>query len=162
MDKSSLKPGHLRRIKGLALVSDEQLAAFLDYVEVVTCGFSDTLFREGQPGDSMFLILEGQMRVYTKQKSGEILFLRMLEAGDAFGEVALLNQAARSASVEAVRESVLIKITSASLQKLLSEQPALAAQFLHHLAKTVGRQLMDMTTKLRAKLEQPDMLSFLQ
>jgi CRP-like cAMP-binding protein len=131
-------------------------------VEVVTCGFSETLFREGQPGDSMFLILEGQMRVYTKQKSGEVLFLRILEAGDAFGEVALLNQAPRSASVEAVRESVLIKITSASLQKLLSEQPAVAAQFLHYQAKTVGRQLIDLTTKLRAKVEQPDMLSFLQ
>jgi CRP-like cAMP-binding protein len=162
MDKSNLKPGHLRRIKSLALLNDEQLAAFLDYVEVVTCGFSETLFREGQRGDSMFLILEGQMRVYTEQKSGEVLFLRMLDAGDAFGEVALLNQAARSASVEAVRESVLIKITSASLQKLVSEQPAVASRFLLHLAKTVGRQLGDLTKKLRAKLDQPDMLSFLQ
>jgi len=162
MDKSNLKPGHLRRIKSLALLSDEQLAAFLNYVDVVTCTFSETLFREGQPGDSMFMILEGQMRVYTTTKGGEILFLRMLNAGDAFGEVALLNQAARSASVEAVQESVLIKMTSASLQKLVSEQPALAAPFLHHLAKTVGRQLGDMTTKLRARVEQPDMLSFLQ
>src|SRR5271157_2652912 len=110
----------------------------------------------------MFLILEGQIRVYTKQKSGEVLFLRMLNAGDAFGEVALLNQAPRSASVEAVRESVLIKITSASLQKLLAEQPAAAAPFLHHLAKTVGHQLGEMTSKLRAKMDQPDMLSFLQ
>ena len=159
---SNLKPGHLRRIKSLALLNDEQLAAFLDCVEVVTCGFSETLFREGQPGDSMFLILEGEMRVYTKQKNGEILFLRMLGVGDAFGEVALLNQAARSASVEAVRESVLIKITSASLQKLVSEQPAVAARFLLHLAKTVGHQLSDLTTKLRAKFDQPDMLSFLQ
>jgi hypothetical protein len=64
--------------------------------------------------------------------------------------------------VEAVRESVLIKITSASLQKLLLEQPAVAAPFLHHLAKTMGRQLIDLTTKLRAKLDQPDMLLFLQ
>jgi CRP/FNR family transcriptional regulator, cyclic AMP receptor protein len=162
MDKSTLKPGHLRRIKSLALLNDEQLAAFLGYVDVITCGFSETLFREGQPGDSMFMILEGQMRVYAKKKGGEVLFLRMLEAGDAFGEVALLNQVPRSASVEAVRESVLIKMTSASLQKLLSEQPALAAPFLHHLAKTVGRQLIDMTTKLRARIEQPDMLAFLQ
>jgi CRP/FNR family cyclic AMP-dependent transcriptional regulator len=162
MDKSRLKPGHLRRIKSLALVNDEQLAAFLGYVEVLNCVQSGTLVREGQPGDSMFLILEGVMRVYIKTKGGEILFLRMLEAGDAFGEVALLNQAARSASVEAVQNSVLIKITSASLQKLMSEQPALAAQFLHHLARTVGRQLGELTKKLRAKSEQPDMLSFLQ
>jgi len=162
MDKSNLKPGNLRRIKSLAVLSDEQLAAFLNYVDVVTCAFSETLFREGQPGDSMFMILDGQMRVYTKTRGGEILFLRMLDAGDTFGEVALLNQAARSASVEAVRESVLIKMTSGALQKLVSEQPDAAAPFLHFLARTVGRQLSEMTVKLRARMEQPDMLSFLQ
>jgi CRP-like cAMP-binding protein len=162
MDRPNLKPGHLRRIKSLALLNDEQLAAFLAYVEVVNCAQSATLFREGQPGDSMFLILEGQMRVYTKTRGGEILFLRMLEVGDAFGEVALLNRSARSASVEAVRESILIKITSASLQKLLSEQPALAAQFLYHLARTLGHQLSDLTIKLRARSEQTEILWFLQ
>jgi CRP/FNR family transcriptional regulator, cyclic AMP receptor protein len=162
MDKSNLKPGHLRRIKSLALLNDDQLAAFLDFVEVITCPHSGTLFKEGQPGDSMFLILDGQMRVYTKTRKGEILFLRMLDAGDAFGEVALLNQAPRSASVEAVRETVLVKLTSGSLQNLLSEQPALAAQFLYHLARSLGRQLGDLTTKLRARSEQADIISFLQ
>ncbi len=162
MDKSNLKPGNLRRIKGLALLNDEQLAAFVDYVEVMTCGFSETLFREGQPGDSMFMILDGQLRVYTKTKGGEIIVLRLLNPGDIVGEVALLNQTPRSASVEAMRESVLIKMNSASLQKLVSEQPAAVAPFLHYLAKTVGRQLSEMTAKLRAKFEQPDMLSFLQ
>jgi CRP-like cAMP-binding protein len=162
MNKTTLKPGHLRRIKSLALLNEEQLTAFLDFVEIVTCPHSGTLFKEGQPGDSMFLILDGQMRVYTKTRKGEILFLRMLDAGDAFGEVALLNQAPRSASVEAVRESVLIKITSVALQKLLSEHPALAAQFLYHLAKSIGRQLGDLTLKLRARSEQADIISFIQ
>jgi len=162
MDKSTLKPAHLRRIKSLALLNDDQLAAFLDFVELVPCAYSDTLFKEGQPGDSMFLILEGKMRVYIKQKSGEVLFLRILNAGDAFGEVALLNQAARSASVEAVESSVLIKISSATLQKIISEQPALAAQFLYHLARSLGHQLGDLTTKLRAQREYAGIISFLQ
>jgi CRP-like cAMP-binding protein len=162
MDKSTLKPGHLRRIKSLALLNDEQLTAFLEFIDVLTCPQSGTLFQEGQPGDSMFLILDGQMRVYTKTRTEEMHFLRMLEAGDAFGEVALLNQAPRSASVEAVRETVLIRITSDALQKLLSEHPALAAQFLYHLARSLGRLLGDLTTKLRARSEQADILSFIR
>ena len=117
MNKSTIKPAHLRRIKSLALLDDEQLAAFLDFVELVPCALSDTLFHAGQPGDSMFLILEGKMRVYIKQKSGEVFFLRILNAGDAFGEVALLNHAVRSASVEAVESSVLIKISSSDTAK---------------------------------------------
>ena len=92
MEKSNLKPGHLRRIKSLALLNDEQLAAFLNYVEVVNCVPASSLFKEGEPGDSMFLILEGQMRVSTPKRTTEgSLFLRMLEAGDSFGEVALLS-----------------------------------------------------------------------
>ena len=162
MDKSTIKPVHLRRIKSLALLTDEQLAAFLDFVELVPCAFSDTLFHEGQPGDSMFLILEGKMRVYIKQKSGEVFFLRILNAGDTFGEVALLNQAVRSASVEAVESSVLIKISSATLQKIISQQPALAAQFLYHLARSLGHQLSDLTAKLHAQREYADLFSFLQ
>ena len=163
MDKSNLKLGHLRRIKSLALLNDEQLAAFLNYVDVVNCAQATTLLKEGQPGDSMFLILEGQMRVSTqKRNSGGSLFLRMLEAGDAFGEVALLTQSIRTASIEAAQNSVLIKITSTALHRLLSEQPALAAQFLFYLARAVGRQLSDLTAKLRARGEQDDVISLLQ
>jgi CRP/FNR family cyclic AMP-dependent transcriptional regulator len=162
MNKSNLKPGHLRRIKSLALLNDEQLAAFLNYVEVVNCATASSLFKQGETGDSMFLILEGQMRVSTPKKTTDgALFLRMLEAGDSFGEVALLSQGPRTASVEATQNSVLIKITAGSLDKLMSEQPALAAQFLYHLAKVLGRQLSDLTAKLRASSEQKDILSLL-
>jgi CRP/FNR family transcriptional regulator, cyclic AMP receptor protein len=162
MDKANLKPAHLRRIKSLALLNDEQLTAFLEYVKVMTCSLSGTLFQEGQPGDSMFLILEGQMRVYTKQKNGEVVFLRLLNAGDAFGEIALLNHAVRSASVEAVQSSVLLTISSLALERIIAEQPALAAQFLYHLARSLGRQLGDLTTKLRAQREYAEIVSFLQ
>jgi len=160
MDKSTLKPGHLKRIKSLALLDDAQLAAFLNYIEVVNLAPGSSLFREGQPGDSMFLILEGQMRVsIQKHSSHESLLLRMLDAGDAFGEIALLGHTARTATVEAVQSSVLIKISADALEKLLSEQPALAAQFLYHLAKNLGRELSDLTTKLRTRSEQADLLS---
>jgi CRP-like cAMP-binding protein len=161
MDKSNLKPGHLKRIKSLAFLDDPQLAAFLNYIEVVNLAPAASLFQEGQPGDSMFLILEGQMRVFTqKRSSDESFLLRMLEAGDAFGEIALLGRTPRSATVEATQNSVLITISAAALQRLLSEQPALAAQFLYHVARNLGRQLSDLTAKLRARSEQSDLISY--
>ena len=162
MDKSSLKPGHLRRIKSLALLNEDQLVAFLNYVEVVNCARMATLFREGQRASSMYLILDGEMRVYTKQKNGEMILLRLLESGDAFGEVALLTKASRTASVEAVRDTVLIEISASALDKLTTEQPALAAQFLYHLARSLGRQLGDLTTKWRIFREQASMFSLVQ
>jgi len=161
MDKSSLKPAHLRRIKSLALLNNAQLQSFLDYVELVACGKPQTIVKEGQPGDSMFLILEGQCRVYLGLKRGEPLFLRLLEAGDAFGEIALLNQGVRTAGVETTRASLLLKVSASSLEKLVSEQPALAAQFLYHLSRSLGRQLSDLTKRLRAGREMKDVLSLI-
>jgi CRP-like cAMP-binding protein len=61
--------------------------------------------------------------------------------------------------VEATQTSVLIQISAGGLAKLLQEQPALAAQFLFHLARSLGRQLADLTAKLRARSEQADLLS---
>ena len=55
MEKSSLKPGHLKRIKSFALLDDTQLAAFLNYIEVVNLAQGAASFQEGQAGDSMFL-----------------------------------------------------------------------------------------------------------
>jgi CRP/FNR family transcriptional regulator, cyclic AMP receptor protein len=162
MDKSTLKPTHLRRIRSLAQLGDEQLNVFLNFVELVSCAYSETLFHEGDPGESMFLILEGKLRVYVRQKNNEVTVLRIMNAGDAFGEVALLNQAARSASIEAVESSLLLKISAAALQKLISEQPVLAAQLLYHLAKSLGHQLTDLTTKLRAQRDYAHLVSFLQ
>ena len=162
MDKSNLKPAQLRRIKSLALLSDSQLESFLEYVELVTYEHSGTIFKEGQHEDSMFLILEGEVRVYSKQKSGEVMFLRMLQAGDALGEIALLTQGPRSASAEAVKQSLLLKVSAASLKKLMDAEPAVAAQFLFHLARTLGRNLGDLTTRLRNHREFGDVFTFIQ
>ena len=162
MDTSKLKPAHARRIKSLALLSDSQLEAFLTCVEIAEYQHSANIFKEGQRGDSMFLILDGEVRIYSKQKNGEVLFLRILQAGDAFGEVALLTEGTRSASAEAVKESLLMKISAASLQKLISSEPSLAAQFLYHLARSMGRNLSDLTGRLRRQREFGDALSFIR
>ena len=162
MNKASLKSGHLRRIKSLALLADEQLGAFLDYVELVSCPRNVTLFQEGEPGDCMYFILQGQMRVFIRQKSGELMSLRLLDAGDAFGEGALLTQCSRSASVEGVMDSELLKLSAANLQKLMAEQPSVAATFLHHQARMMSRQLTDLTNQLRAHRELADLVAFIQ
>jgi len=162
MDTSKLKPAHVRRIKSLALLSDSQLESFLNCVELAEYAHSTNIFKEGQHGDSMFLILEGEVRVFSKQKNGEVLFLRTLQAGDALGEVALLTEGPRSASAEAVRESLLVRISAASLKKLMTAEPALAAQFLYQLARSLGRNLSDITARLRRQREFGDTFNFIQ
>lgn len=160
MKKPVLIPGNLRRIKSLATLSAADLAIFLEQAQLVECAQGTTLFREGQPGDSMYLILEGQMRVsMQKPSSGGALFLRQLEAGDEFGEIALITHAPRSATVEATQRCVLLQISARALEALMTWHPALAAHFLFHVAKTLGRGLGETTAKLRNHMEQTDLMA---
>jgi len=65
----------------------------------------------------------------------------------------------RTATIEVAQSSVLIKITAGALYKLMAEQPAIAAQFLFHIARSLGVELGSLTTKLRARTEMEDLFS---
>lgn len=115
---------------------------FLAFVEPVTCGHNTVLFEEGDTGDCMYLILEGQMRVFHRKK-GQTVPLRLLESGDSFGDIALFHRTPRLAGVEAVRDSQLLKLTSEGLEKLTAKHPDLAAKFLHSLAMSLTQMYRD-------------------
>ena len=115
---------------------------FLEFVEPVACGQNTVLFEEGDTGDCMYLILEGQMRVFHRKK-GQVVPLRLLESGDSFGDIALFHRTPRLASVEATCDSQLLKLTADGLKKLTAKHPELAAKFLHSLAVSLTQMYRD-------------------
>lgn len=137
MDKSDITIAELRNVKSLARLTDDDLREFLKYVEVVSWPQQKVLFEEGQPGDCLYLILQGQLRAFSRKKHGEAVTLKLLEAGDAFGDIAVFHETSRKASVEAVRDSQLLKLTAASLARLEAEQAPLSARFLQSLAHSL-------------------------
>jgi hypothetical protein len=139
---SALKPGALRRIKVLADLADEQIAEFIRLMEIQTVRQWTEIVRQGDPGDAMFLILEGELRVRL-MVNGVESSLATLQAGEFFGEISLFDTGPRSADVVANKDSILLKITTAAFAALVANQPELAAPFLFAVAKT-------MTARIRA------------
>lgn len=151
-DPTQSRPGHLLKalpagvnpdvmlhIKVLAGFNDAQLDSFVRYMEVITFEPYSVAVREGDPGDAMYLILEGELRVRMIRRGKESI-LATLKAGDFFGEISLLDEGPRSADVVANERSILLKISTASFAKLRREAPALAEPFLHALGQIlVGR-----------------------
>src|SRR5919107_1823047 len=88
------------------------------------------VLREGDPGDALYVVLEGELEVTKRQGSQEVL-LAMYEPGQFFGEMALLEQAPRSASVRTLRESTLLVISQAAFQTLLSCSASAPLRILH-------------------------------
>jgi cAMP-dependent protein kinase regulator len=85
------------------------------------------IVREGEPGDTLYLIVQGTLRVSTRGQEGEDVALAALGAGDFFGEVALLTGRPRTATVAALTETELLALDRATVDKLRTQHPRIDA-----------------------------------
>jgi CRP-like cAMP-binding protein len=132
----TLKPGTLRRVNVLASMSDEDLDRFVEFMELRSVRQWEEIVTHGSPGDAMYLVLEGEVRVRL-MIAGKESILVTLSSGEFFGEVALFDHGPRSADVIANSDGLLLKIPAGSFQRLITEAPDLAAPFLFAISKTL-------------------------
>ncbi len=88
----------------------------------------DILFRQGDPGDGMYIVVSGRLQFTTRNEHGETQISGSVGPGETFGEFALLTEASRSASVHAVRESDVVKMTRPVFDALVRDHPDLMAR----------------------------------
>jgi hypothetical protein len=143
---SKLKVGSLRRIKILAEMEEKQLQSFVQFMEVVTVKQFAHVFRRGDHGAAMYLVLEGELRARVIV-DGKETTLSTIAAGDFFGEISLLDAGPRSADVLANTDSRLLKISAEAFDSVMREAPALAAAFLYRLSKSIGARVRVLTQK---------------
>jgi hypothetical protein len=137
---AAIKPGSLRRVKILAEFSDEQLQRFVEFMEVQRVRQWTEIVKQGQHGDAMYLVLEGELRVRMMVEGKETILVT-LSAGEFFGEISLFDHGPRSADVVANKDSLLLKISAEAFEKLRTGAPDLAAPFLFAMAKTLTARI---------------------
>ena len=87
--------------------------------------FGDLIVREGEPGDAFFIVVEGRARVFKRGENGEDIPLNVLRAGDEFGEMALLEEGKRTASVRCSSDVKVYRLDRADFHRILAEEPEL-------------------------------------
>ncbi|OQY17493.1 MAG: hypothetical protein B6I35_14525 [Anaerolineaceae bacterium 4572_32.2] len=92
------------------LLSDEG-SHIQDAMETVQLADGEVLFRRGDIGDAFYVIDTGQIRIFTLDEEGRELTLNILGAGEAFGELALVDKSPRSASASAVGPTTLRRLS---------------------------------------------------
>jgi hypothetical protein len=135
-----VKPGALRRIKTFAAMDDAQLEKFLGYMQVANVRQFAEIVKQGEPGDAMYLVLEGEVRVRL-MVSGKETILTSLGPGEFFGEISLFDHGPRSADVVANQDSTLLKISASDFQRLAAEAPDLTTPFLLAMGKTLTQRI---------------------
>jgi CRP-like cAMP-binding protein len=133
----------LRRTSLFKDLTDDHLEALLSRLTERRIRKGEILFRQGDPGDEMFLIREGSVLVSKPVIGRAEQVLAHLGPGEFFGEMSLFDQAPRSASVQAETETVMLCLDRDSVHSLIRTSPAAAAAFFYRLAEVFIRRLRE-------------------
>ncbi len=88
------------------------------------------VFRQGDPGDALFAVVTGRIRISTGSAAGREIFLNIMAPGDSFGEIAALDGGPRTATATAMEASELVSIRRGALFELLEREPRSALELL--------------------------------
>ena len=137
---SGIKPGSLRRIKILSQLNDAQLDRLAEFMEVHKVQQWMAVVKQGDAGNGMFFILQGELRARVMVGDKETI-LATFGPGDFFGDMSLFDQGPRSADVIANADSIVLKMSSVAFDRLTREAPALATPFLQATARTLAARI---------------------
>ncbi len=105
---------------------------------------------EGDPTNSLYLLLDGQVKVFVSDEEGKEFVLDTLAPGDYFGELSLLDEEKRSASVMTLEPCSFSVINRAEFMRLVEKHPSISTQMLTNLVRLI-RQLNENVKNLALK-----------
>ncbi|MFI5025788.1 MAG: Crp/Fnr family transcriptional regulator [Solirubrobacterales bacterium] len=95
------------------------------------------VFHEGDNSDACYIVRTGDLRVTREHSDGRAIALATLSEGDIFGELAMLDGGARSASVETLADSELLALPAGDMRRLLTGHPDIAVKLIVALVRRV-------------------------
>jgi CRP/FNR family transcriptional regulator, cyclic AMP receptor protein len=120
----------------------------------------EVIFHAGDPGDALFILVSGEVKIALPSEAGDEAFIATLRAGDVFGEIALLDGAPRSATATALIATEAVVLPRDRFRELIASEPAVRDVLLASLAGELRRltshveelHFLDMTGRLAARL----------
>ena len=129
----------VRRAPLFAALDDEAQQALLAQMSSSRLERGDILFREGDQGDTLYVIGEGKVKLGRTSADGRENLIAILGPGEMFGELSLFDPGPRTMTATAVAETQLMGLGNDSLTMLLSGRPEVAKALLAALAARLRR-----------------------
>ena len=136
---------HLRKIQIFEGLSITELAAVASVTEEIEFQPDETVIKEGDPGETMYLIIEGEVSVHKGREQDREIELDRISAGDYFGEMALFEDIPRSATIRTQRETRLLMLHKREFTEIVREYPQIAL----HICRVLGVRLRKLHKKVR-------------
>ena len=129
----------VRRAPLFTALDDAQAASLRASMDSVKIGKGGILFKEGDSGEHVYVIVEGKLKLGTSSGDGRENLLSILGPGEMFGELSLFDPGPRTSTATAVTDAKLLSLSHAKLIPWLRENPDVSLQLLARLAQRLRR-----------------------
>jgi CRP-like cAMP-binding protein len=129
----------VRKAPLFAALDDEAADSLITSMTAQHMERGDVLFHEGDPGDRLYVIGEGKIKLGRSSADGRENLLAILGPGEMFGELSLFDPGPRTATATAVAETQIVGLTHDQLKAFLGERPGVATTLLAALARRLRR-----------------------
>ena len=102
-------------------------SSLLDELDVKELAGGEWLMHQGDPGDALYFLVRGRLQAWARDAEGKDRgsFLNEIVPGDSVGELSLLTGAPRAVGIQAIRDSLLLRLDYESFERLAQDHPAL-------------------------------------
>ena len=136
---------NLSLFDGLKANELRTLSGYMNFIEMDK---DEVLFREGDQGDCVCFIVEGRLDVLKQSASGEHNVLATLSRGRPIGEMSVIDDFPRSATVRACKAAKLITLTRKDFELILEEKPLIGIKILKKIARLLSLNLRKTSSQL--------------
>jgi CRP-like cAMP-binding protein len=129
-------------------LSDDELKILGKHMHFLEAGEGEMIFEEGEKGNYVCFVADGELAVIKDAKSGERAIITKLNRGDSVGEMAVIDHFPRSATVIATADSNLVTLSSDDFKKLLDNHPQVGISILKGIARVLSINLRKTSSQL--------------
>lgn len=128
------KLSYLSSVRLFQNLAPAALIDLLSELDLVSLAGGETLFRTGDAGDALYAVLSGRLRIIAERSDGTTEVLREVARGETVGELALLTGKPRSATVRAIRDTELARLSRAAFENAFIKHPRMMSQLAVQIA----------------------------
>ena len=122
-----------------ATMDREETRTLFDSMQQIELTRGDVLFREGEPGDRLYVIAQGKIKLGRRSNDGRENLLSILGPGEMFGELSLFDPGPRTATASSVSDALLYELRHEQLIEWIEKHPSVAKHLLNALARRLRR-----------------------
>jgi len=132
----------------LATLKDKELRTIEKYMNLIEISPGEIVFKEGDRGDYVCFVVDGYLDVLKKSETGESTVISTLSKGGSIGEMAVIDDLPRSATVKAHTKSTLLTLSRDNFDYILAEHSTIGVKVLQGIARLLSMNLRKTSSKL--------------